>query len=79
MSAAEAPIYVVLSSHGGEGYSSGRDGEPADKGGPIVHETDVGAGSSLEKSKARAGMLDRQWGPCRIGRIVFEDVDGRPL
>ncbi len=24
-------------------------------------------------------MLDRQWGPCRIARLVFEDVDGSPL
>ena len=30
------------------------------------------------QARERAAMLDR-WGPCRIGRVVFEDVDGRPL
>ena len=78
MSAAEQPIYVVLSAHGGAGYSSGRDGTPVNKGGPIVHEMEVGVGTTLDKARERAAMLDR-WGPCRIGRVVFEDVDGRPL
>ena len=79
MAGTEAPIYVVIAAHGGEGYSTGRDGGPANKGGPIVHETDIDTGSSLEKAKVRAGMLERQWGPCRIARLVFEDVDRSPL
>lgn len=79
MSTTEAPIYVVLSSHGGSGYSSGHGGEPKNPGGPIVHESDVGDGTTLDKAQERAAMLERGFGPCRIGRVVFEDVDGRPL
>ena len=72
----DAPIYVVLSSTGGAGFSSGRDGEPKNPGGPIVHETDVGAGSTIDKARERAGMLERRFGACRIGRVVFEDEPG---
>ena len=78
MTTTEPPIYVVVSSTGGEGYSSGAC-SPKNDGGPIVHETDIGAASTLEKARERAAMLERRWGPCRIGRVVFEDERGKPL
>jgi hypothetical protein len=71
-----APIYVVVSSTGGEGYSSGHDGTPKHPGGPIVMETEIGAGCTLEKARERAAMLERRWGPTRVGRVVFEDEPG---
>lgn len=71
-------IFVVVSAKGGEGYSSGHDGHPND-GGPIAHETEIGAGSSIEKARERAAMMERRWGPCRIARLVFEDQQGKPL
>lgn len=75
---APADIFVVVSSRGGEGYSSGHDG-PKNDGGPIVHETEIGPGSSIEKARERAAMMERRWGPCRIARLVFEDQQGNPL
>lgn len=77
--ASDAPIYVVLSSAGGEGYSSGRNGEPKNDGGPIVTETEIGAASTVDAARARAAMLERRFGACRVARLVFEDVDGSPL
>lgn len=71
-----APIYVVVSSTGGEGYSSGHDGSPKHPGGPIVMETDIGAGSTLRKAQERAAMLERRFGTCRVARLVFEDEPG---
>ncbi len=71
-----APIYVVLASTGGEGYSSGHDGSPKHPGGPIVMETEIGAGSTLEKAREQAARLERRFGACRIGRVVFEGEPG---
>ena len=67
-----APIYVVVSPTGGEGFSTGRDGSVTHPGGPIVMETDIGAGSTLEKARERAAQLERRFGSCRVGRVVFE-------
>lgn len=71
-----APIYVVVTSTGGEGYSGGHDGKPKHPGGPLVMETDVGSASTLEKAQERAAVYERRFGPCRIGRVVFEDEPG---
>ena len=71
-----APIYVVLTSTGGEGYSSGHDGSPKHPGGPLVMETEVGQGSTLQMAQERAAMFERRFGACRIGRVVFEDEPG---
>ena len=68
-----APIYVVVSSTGGVGYCAGQDGKPRNPGGPIVHETDVGPESTLERTSHRAAMLERRYGPRRVARLVFED------
>lgn len=68
-----APIYVVVSSTGGVGFSAGQDGTPRNPGGPIVHETEVGPDSTLERTSNRAAMLERRFGPCRVARLVFED------
>lgn len=67
-----APIYVVVTSTGGAGYSSGHDCGPKHPGGPLVMETDVD-GASLEKARERAAMYERRFGACRIGRVVFEN------
>ncbi len=67
-----APIYVVVTSTGGAGYSSGHDCGPKHPGGPLVMETDVD-GASLEKARERAAMHERRFGACRIGRVVFEN------
>lgn len=79
MSAANAPIYVVLTSHGGAGYSSGRDGTPKHPGGALVMETELGSASTLDAARERAAAYERCFGACRIGRVVFEDEEGRPL
>lgn len=70
---AGAPIYVVVMSHGG----ALTEAHPV-KGGPIVMETEVD-GNTLENARAWAGRLEHVHGACRIARLVFEDVDGRPL
>lgn len=68
-----APIYVVVSPTGGEGYSYSDDHTLVSPGGPIVMETDIGTGSTLEKARERAAQLERRFGACRVGRVVFED------
>ena len=62
-----APIYVVVMSTGG----ALTEAEPVN-GGPIVMETDVD-GATLQRAQDRAAMLERRYGACRIGRVVFED------
>lgn len=71
-----APIYVVVASTGGAGYSGGRSGVTAHPGGPIVMETDIGESSTLQKAHERAAILERRFGACRVGRVVFEDEPG---
>lgn len=69
----EAPIYVVITSTGGEGYSIGCDGSPKHPGGPLVMETEVGTRSTLSQARDRAASFERLFGACRIGRVIFED------
>ncbi len=64
-----APIYVVVMATGG----ARTDQQP--KGGPIVMETEVD-GATLDQARDRAAIMERRWGPCRIGRVVFEDELG---
>jgi hypothetical protein len=71
-----APIYVVVTSTGGAGYSSGHGGVPKHPGGPLVMETELGDDTSLEKARERAAMFERRFGACRIGRVIFEDEPG---
>ena len=68
----DAPIYVVLFSTGGKVT------EAQPEGGPIVMETDVD-GATLARAQRYAAQHEKHYGPARIGRVVFEDVDGRPL
>lgn len=70
-----APIYVVVTSTGGAGYSGGHDGSPAHPGGPLVMETEVD-GATLQHAQERAAMYERRFGACRIGRVIFEDEPG---
>lgn len=64
-----APIYVVVMASGGAQTKDRPDG------GPIVMETDVD-GATLQAANERAAMLEKRWGSCRIGRVVFEDQPG---
>ncbi len=72
MSATDTPIYVVVCANDKPHPRWG-----ADPHGAIVHETYVGQ-ATLEKARERCGTFE-QWGACRVARLVFEDVDGRPL
>lgn len=62
-----APIYVVVMATGG----SLTQAEPV-RGGPIVMETEVD-GATLQLANERAASLEKRYGPCRVGRVVFED------
>ena len=58
---------------------SGHDGVHKDRG-PLVWETCVSPGKSTrETANKSAARIERRYGPCRIARLGFEDVDGRPL
>lgn len=70
--ATESPIYVVVCANDKPHPRWG-----ADPDGAIVLETYV-KHATLEKARERCGMFE-QHGTCRIARLVFEDVDGRPL
>jgi hypothetical protein len=65
-------IYVVVASTGG----MQTDADP--KGGPIVMETEAD-GATLARANERAASLERSYGPCRVGRVVFEDEPGFTL
>lgn len=65
-------IYVVVCANDKPHPTLGMDA-----GGAIVHETYV-KHATLNKAAERAANMER-WGACRVGRVVFEDVDGRPL
>ena len=67
-----APIYVVVTSTGGEGYRGGHRSQKH-PGGPLVMETEVGSASTLEKAQERAAGFERRFGACRVARLVFED------
>ena len=64
-----APIYVVVASSGGAQRGDNLDG------GPIVMETEVD-GATLQQAQHRAATLERRFGACRVGRVVFEDEPG---
>lgn len=64
-----APIYVVVCAYGAPNDMRKEDGT---RYGPIVMETDV-EGATMELAQARAAKLEKAYGPCRIGRVVFED------
>ncbi len=68
----DAPIYVVICANDKPHPRWGVDPE-----GAIVHETYV-KHATLEKARERCGMFE-QHGATRVGRVVFEDVDGSPL
>ena len=64
-----APIFVVVASTGG----APRGDNP--RGGPIVMETEAD-GATLAQAQHRAAMLERRFGACRVGRVVFEGEPG---
>lgn len=58
---------------------AGHDGVRKDRG-PLVWETYVGPGKhGRDLANMHAASLERRYGACRIARLVFEDIDGRPL
>jgi hypothetical protein len=63
-----APLYVVVTTH-----ESGPGSE--DRGKSIVMETTV-EGATLAKANERAAAFEQRFGPCRVGRVVFEDEPG---
>lgn len=65
-----APIYVVVMATGGRLTEA----EPVN-GDPIVMETEV-EGATLANAQVRAAELERRYGPCRVGRVVFENEPG---
>lgn len=68
-----APIYVVVASDDMGPYRHEHPDRPKN---PIVFETNV-KGATLEVAKARCAQLEASgYGPCRIGRVVFEDEPG---
>lgn len=68
----EPPVYVVVCQNDKPHPRWGKD-----EGGPIVHETYT-RGATLEAARKRSAMFE-QHGACRVARLVFEDIDGRPL
>lgn len=62
-----SPIYVVVMATGG----SLTEAAPV-KGGPIVMETDVD-GATLQVARERAAALEKRYGACRVGRVIFEN------
>lgn len=62
-----APIYVVVMATGGKLTEA----EPV-HGGPIVMETEVD-GATLEEANKRAAELEKRYGACRVGRVIFEN------
>lgn len=63
------PIFVVVCSYGAPAGMTKEDGS---RYGPIVMETEVD-GATLESAQNRAAQLERAYGPCRAGRVVFDD------
>jgi hypothetical protein len=56
---------------------AGHDGVSRDRG-PLVWETYLPGHDRARAERAAAGIAPR-YGGARIARVVFEDVDGRPL
>ena len=77
----DAPIYVVVSADDLNRKYRDRalKDDPGRLPNPIVWETNVN-GATREAAQKLAGDRERGgYQGCRIGRVVFEDVDGRPL
>ena len=70
----EPPIYVVVASDDlyGPYLERALRKDPQRKPNPIVFEANVN-GSTLEATQQRAALAERQYGPCRVARLVFED------
>lgn len=64
----EPPIYVVVCANDG--------GHKPNDYGPIVLETYTKK-ATLERALEHAGQMERNtrysYGPCRVGRVIFED------
>lgn len=70
MSTTEAPIFVVVCDNDVPHPRWG-----VDPHGPLVHETYTN-GATRDAALARSERM-KQWGRCRIARLVFEDEPER--
>lgn len=67
----EPPIYVVVAQNDEERQR--RNGATCiDRDGPLVFEQYTRT-ATLENANARAAQIERGYGPCRVGRVIFED------
>ena len=62
-----APIYVVVCQNGKPSRYNGK----VDPYGPLVFESYTSA--TLQQTQSHAARLEREYGPCRVGRVVFDD------
>lgn len=69
--AAEPPIYVVVAQNDEERQR--RNGATwIDTDGPLVFEQYTRT-ATLANANERAASIERRYGPCRVGRVIFED------
>lgn len=74
----KTPIYVVVAGDGlsGKWREEALARDPHRQPQPIVFETNVN-GATLEQAQHNAASAERWgYGPCRVGRVVFEDEPG---
>ncbi|HXD04439.1 MAG TPA: hypothetical protein VN680_00190 [Burkholderiaceae bacterium] len=62
-----APIYVVVCQNGKPSRYNGK----VDPYGPLVFESYTS--ETMQQAQAKAARLEREYGPCRVGRVVFDD------
>lgn len=73
-----APIYVVVSGDdlNRKWLDEAKARDPGRKPNPIVWETNCN-GATLEAANALAARREAEgYGPCRVGRVVFEGEPG---
>jgi hypothetical protein len=74
-----APIYVVVASDdlNTRWRESALARDPDRKPNPIVFECNADGSVSLTDAQKRAAQFEASgYGPCRVGRVVFEDEPG---
>ncbi len=72
----DQPIYVVVASDdlNGKWLAQALAENPERQPNPIVFETSVN-GATLEVATKQAARLEASgYGPCRVGRVVYEDT-----
>ena len=70
------PIYVIVASDdlNTRWRQNALAQDPNRKPNPIVFECNADGSVTLEQAQARAAQFEASgYGPCRVGRVVFED------